>query len=220
MVIGRSGRCAVKLSSATVSFEHAVVARGNGDEYFLENLSANGTFLNNERVNGKMRLKLRDQIRMGDTVARVEQLPAAAGAGSSRRWLLILVVLMLVGMVAVVIWDPMSGGNNVNWTPVYADLFNFAQGEARGGRLPAEFPGMLQEAWRLEQAGDRPAAVKDWLRLHVMLSDTDGQTGIQELSLKNPSALARLAGRAKSGLDDDEMRAALLQFVVRMERGK
>ena len=79
--IGRSARCAVRLTSPSVSFEHAVILR-SGDDFFLENLSANGTFLNNQRLTAKTRLRAKDQIRIGDdTVARVESVPSAAGGG-------------------------------------------------------------------------------------------------------------------------------------------
>src|ERR1043165_6273930 len=79
--IGRSQRCAIRLSSPAISFEHALITR-KGDEFFIENLSANGTLLNNQRLasnaqEGRTRLRQKDPLQLGlDPVLRVESLPA------------------------------------------------------------------------------------------------------------------------------------------------
>src|SRR5689334_4238778 len=85
--LGRSQRCTVKLTSPSISYEHAVITR-EADDYFIENLSAHGTFVNGDRITTKTRIRLRDQIRLGSEVsARITSLPAAAGGGPARRWL-------------------------------------------------------------------------------------------------------------------------------------
>src|ERR1051325_11585441 len=77
-LLGRSPRCNIRLSSPAISFEHALISR-TGDEFFIENLSAAGTFLNNQRLAARPRLRAKDQIRLGpDTILRVESLPAGS----------------------------------------------------------------------------------------------------------------------------------------------
>lgn len=214
-VIGRAPRCAIRLTSPGISYEHAVITR-IGDEVFIENLSANGTQIQDERVSGKTRLRLRDQIRFApDTVARVETLPAAAGRGSARRWLLAAVVLMLVATLLVVVWDPF---NTSPTTPdlarVYGRLAEYTQREVSAHRLPPETQDCLRDAWRFEAAGDRAGAGRMWLRLQVILSSTQ----VQSLSDRNPRALTDML-RAKPGApapDNSILGAALLQFAARM----
>src|SRR5947209_18578138 len=77
--VGRGRSAGLKLSPEDVSWEHAVVTR-DGDEYYVENLSAQGTWVGDARVNGRVRLKPRDRIRLSEeTILRVE--PAAGGGG-------------------------------------------------------------------------------------------------------------------------------------------
>jgi hypothetical protein len=216
-VVGRSPRSAVRLTSPSVSYEHAVVLRGVGGEYYLENLSANGTYLNNERLAGRARLKTKDQFRVGDeTVARVESLPAAAGGGGgSRRLLLGLLVALLVVGLAVVIIDPFSGGGRQNWRLAYGRLDDWARGEVENRRLPADTARLLEEAWRLESAGDREAAAKAWLRLRVLLASSEETRGYQG----QPQALTRLMQeQAPAAATEDDMAAALVEFVARMAK--
>jgi hypothetical protein len=218
-IMGRSGRCEVQLSDAEVSFEHAVIGRERGD-FYLENLSANGTWVNGEKISGRARLRTKDQIRIGQTVLRVEKLPAAAKARGARPWVVVLFVGMMAALLAVVIWDPLSEGAGGDAAPAYAALQRFVQEQVHQQRLPAEVPGLLADAWRHEVAGDRAEAARAWLRLHVELNETEGTTGIQELSAEHHAALAKLSkgGEAAAGMKEEQMTAALLQFVTQMER--
>lgn len=68
MVLGRHPNCDIVLEVGAVSREHAQLIR-SGDNYFLEDLkSRNGTFLNNEAVDGRRKLHEKDQIRICDLV--------------------------------------------------------------------------------------------------------------------------------------------------------
>src|SRR4051812_9223772 len=83
--VGRSQRCSVRLSSPSISYEHAVITR-DADDYFIENLSANGTYINNERITARTRLRSKDRIRLSPEVsARVASLPTTAKNSSMRR---------------------------------------------------------------------------------------------------------------------------------------
>jgi hypothetical protein len=218
--LGRSQRCVVRLGSASVSYEHAVITR-EGNDYYIENLSANGTTVNGERIGAKTRLRLRDQIRLGpDVTVRVEALPASGTGGSPRKGLVILVALMLVAGVVLIALDPFSGEGGTNWPRAYGELQTFVQNNA-GSEVPAETDRMLREAWRLEVARDRAAASQAWVRLHVLLSGSEGQFKLEHAAGRQPRALGRLLD-AKPGaaFDADFYKAALLQFVVQMERRK
>jgi hypothetical protein len=190
--LGRSQRCLVRLSSPSISFEHVLITR-LGDDFFVENLSANGTVLNNERLLSKTRLRARDQIRLGtETVARVESLPAAAAAGTSRRLLLAGLAGVLI-LVAAIVLSQESGGTS-DLPARYRTVQAYVQEQVASGGMPQDVPPLLSEAWRLEMAGNRAEASKAWLKLHVRLDAWD-QT-----------------------LPPDDKRAALIQFVKEMER--
>jgi 3-deoxy-7-phosphoheptulonate synthase len=68
-VIGRErGSCDVLLVETSMSRRHAKIFCEGGD-YFIEDLgSANGTFLNGARIEGKYRLTTGDRLRLGNTV--------------------------------------------------------------------------------------------------------------------------------------------------------
>jgi pSer/pThr/pTyr-binding forkhead associated (FHA) protein len=192
--LGRSQRCAVRLGSPSVSFEHAVITRA-GDEFYVENLSANGTVLNNERLLSRTRLRVKDQIRLGsETVARVESLPLAAAAGSGRRILLAGLVGLLILAAALVVSRESSQSTDVSAR--YRAMQEYVQEQAAAGGLPTDVPALLAEAWRKETTGTRAEATQAWLTLELRLDAWD-----------------------RTQPPDDE-RAALMRFVKEMERGR
>ncbi len=68
MTLGRHPNCSIVLEVGAVSREHAKVIKVD-DNYFLEDLkSRNGTFLNNEQLEGRRKLNERDQVRICDVV--------------------------------------------------------------------------------------------------------------------------------------------------------
>jgi hypothetical protein len=219
-VIGRSPRSAVRLSAPTVSYEHAVISQGT-DGFFIENLSANGTYLNNERVSGRSKLRARDQLRLGDeTVVRVESVPAAAGGGSSRVLLLGLLVAMLLAGLIVVVLDPFSGTAVRNWSGAEARLQEWTASKVAAGELPRNTASLLAEAWRLERAGDRAAASKAWVRLRVYLASSPAGARYQEFAQQDRNALNSLLENKPGAASqpDEGMGAALVQFIAQMER--
>jgi pSer/pThr/pTyr-binding forkhead associated (FHA) protein len=217
--VGRSQRCAVRLSGTSASFEHALITRA-GDDFFIENLSANGTVLNNERLGVKTRLRVRDQIRIGgDTVIRVESLPTSAATGSSRRLLLAAVVGMAILAVTFLLSDPFSSGGKGDWAAVYRAMQGYAQEQVATNHMPPDVPSLMSEAWRLETGGDRATAKKSWMRVHVQLNEWDRQQGWEAKTTSVQGLQALLTGKTKT-LEPEEMRVALKQFVTQMERRK
>jgi pSer/pThr/pTyr-binding forkhead associated (FHA) protein len=222
-ILGRGPRSHIRLGSPSVSYEHAVVVR-NGNEFFLENLSASGTFVNDEKISGRVKLRVRDTFRLGqETIARVESLPQAGGELGRRRLLIVAVVAMLVLLVVVLFVDPFSPArSNINWQPVYVKLDEFVRQETTAGKLPTEVLEHLEKAWRLREAGDALNANKEWIRLRVLLAGMEDKIGYQADADMYRRALANLLSPPKDAAapDQDQMAAALVQFVARMARGK
>ena len=79
-LIGRRPDCPIPISQPTVSGRHAII-QGEGGEFVLEDIgSRNGTFVNEQRIQGRVKLNHNDAIRFGDAVARFLD-PAARGGG-------------------------------------------------------------------------------------------------------------------------------------------
>ena len=220
--LGRSQRCLVRLGSPSVSFEHALITRV-GDDFFVENLSANGSQLNNERLLAKTRLRAKDQIRLGpDTVTRVESLPAAAAAGSHRRLLLAGFVALLVVGLAIVVLDPFSSNSSTSWLGVYRLMQQWSLDQVARNGMPQDLPALLADAWRLESVGDRSAANPAWMKVQVKLDDWDRKVEAAERQqgLPEPSPSTRGLEQLKSGqktaLPDSDMRVAFKHFVKKM----
>jgi hypothetical protein len=73
LTIGRSGSSGLPIGDPFVSHMHARIMR-RGPFLFVEDLgSTNGTFLNDRRIDGDAQLKMRDQLRIGETVLRYEE---------------------------------------------------------------------------------------------------------------------------------------------------
>jgi hypothetical protein len=215
--VGRSQRCVVRLTSPSASFEHALITRA-GDDFFIENLSANGTILNNERLGTKTRLRAKDQIRIGaDTLIRIESLPVSAAAGSGRRLLLAAFAGAAILALAWVIGTSDAGGGGGDWAAAYRAMQSYAQEQVTTNQMPQDVPGLLSEAWRLESGGDRANAKKSWMRVHVQLNEWDRQQGWEAKTSSAQGLESLLNGKVRT-LAPEDMRVALKQFVIRMER--
>lgn len=215
-IVGRGMKAQIRLAAGTISAEHAVITL-NGDEAHIENLSANGTFVNGNKIAGKVRLRPRDQVRLApEAIFRFE---AAAGAGAgllARKPLLITVFVLAILGVAFLIVDPFSAPTRgENWPGAYESLAGWIQQETAAQRLPRRAHDLFLEAWRLDQAQDFLHSKDTWLRLQLVLDSADDQEHFAEASLKNPKALTYLVVGPPAGhsLQEDERAAALVQFV-------
>ncbi len=69
-LIGRLAESPIPINHPTASGKHAVI-HAEGSEFLLEDIgSRNGTFVNQQRVNGRVKLRHNDVIRFGDAQAR------------------------------------------------------------------------------------------------------------------------------------------------------
>lgn len=73
ITIGRSEAAGLSIADQFVSHMHARILR-RGPYHFVEDLgSTNGTFLNDRRVERDAQLKVRDSLRIGQTILRYEE---------------------------------------------------------------------------------------------------------------------------------------------------
>ena len=71
-IIGRHPECEVVLDNAAISRQHAQILESHGS-YFLEDMrSRNGTYLNDELIEGRQELKDGDLIRICDATMRID----------------------------------------------------------------------------------------------------------------------------------------------------
>ena len=71
LTIGRKDDNSIVISDQHVSGNHAKIVVRN-DSLFIEDLnSTNGTFFNGNKVNGKIKLSNRDEIKIGSTVFKI-----------------------------------------------------------------------------------------------------------------------------------------------------
>lgn len=71
ITLGRKEDNSIVLNDQFVSSHHAKLFVRN-DEFYLEDLgSTNGTFVNDTKIQGKVRLKVDDEVRLGSTVFKV-----------------------------------------------------------------------------------------------------------------------------------------------------
>lgn len=84
-VMGRHPNCHVVLENGAVSRHHAQILESHGS-YFLEDLrSRNGTYLNDEAVDGRTELSDGDEVRVCDIVLRFEMHGSSTVATPPRR---------------------------------------------------------------------------------------------------------------------------------------
>jgi hypothetical protein len=84
-IIGRDPAADVSLVSQAVSRRHVQISYLNGT-YFVEDLgSRNGTYLNDQRITGRVALTERDHLRVGDYVLALQPASPAASATALNR---------------------------------------------------------------------------------------------------------------------------------------
>jgi serine phosphatase RsbU (regulator of sigma subunit) len=80
-LIGRQPTCAISIGQPSVSGRHAQI-HPTADGFELEDVgSRNGTFVNHQRLTGRVRLQHGDEIRFGDAQARFVDPPQPAVSG-------------------------------------------------------------------------------------------------------------------------------------------
>lgn len=219
-LIGRSPKAALRLKSQDISWEHCTITR-SGDDYVAENLSALGTYLDDAKLTGPVKLRPRDQLRLSkETVLRFEAVGNDAGLLAGRRGILVTLIVVLLAVLSLIVWDVLTPPKLADdWTGAYNSLEPWVTQETRARHLPADTAVLFRDAWRLEQAEDYEKSAAMWLRLQMALDSVEGSRALQKVSADNPSALQHLLTPARNIAQrqalDEEMPAAFTQFVKR-----
>lgn len=222
-LIGRSGKAGLRLTPQDISWEHVTITR-NGSDYVVENLSALGTYLDDAKITGPVKLRPRDQLRLSkETVLRFETVGTDTGLLTSRRSLIVLLIVMLVAIAGYVLWDLTSPPKATDdWGSAYTLLEPWVARESQAGRIPADSAKLFRDAWRLEQAGDFERSAPLWLRLQMALDSVEEKQGLQAAAEQHPSALQQILTPIPAPvpgstvqLSDQETSAAVSQFVKR-----
>lgn len=64
--VGKSNSCRIVINDTSVSDEHALLFFGNGKIILQDELSTNGTFVNDKRIDERVQLKDGDKIKFGN----------------------------------------------------------------------------------------------------------------------------------------------------------
>jgi pSer/pThr/pTyr-binding forkhead associated (FHA) protein len=83
--IGRAARCDIRLGHASVSASHATLTHRRGTWVVLDRGSANGTYVNSQRVSGERILPDNCALRVGDVTVRFRVASGAPGSSTDTR---------------------------------------------------------------------------------------------------------------------------------------
>ena len=218
-IVGKSSRAALKLSSPEVSVEHVVVT-STGEDFFVENLSAKGTFLNETKITGKHRLRIRDQIRVStDTVLRLESEAGDSFFARHRSIVIALIAVLITIVIAIIVADPFASPPPVeNWNHAYTVLDGFIQRQIAAKKYPRTLDNLFQEAWRHQLAKDNAISRELWFKIHLQLSTIEPPDHLADSRANQRALLVVLRAKPTDPDPDDETLApALARFVTRFE---
>jgi len=219
-IIGRSSKAQLRLSNQAISWEHALITR-TGEEYFVENLSALGTSLNDTKLTAKTKLRLRDQIKLtDDTIVRVDPADGSCASLLSNPKFLAAALALVVIVGALVLWfNPLADQEAPpDWAHAYIVISAYVQDQTDARQFPAETPMLLRDAWRLDSVGDYKSAQPVWLRLAILLDNQkELYPALKAAEAAKPDALNHLliAKPNAPAPSDEEIAAATFQFTAR-----
>ncbi len=229
-IIGRSEKAHVKVASPGVSWEHAVITR-TGDDYFIENLSAHGTFVNDARITSRVRLRPRDQIRLdAATLLRFESPAGSAGLLGSTRFLWSAAVVMAVIILATIVFHPFrsSADTAQDWPHTFVTLCGWVDKRVDDRTFPPIASSVFRNGWRLDQINDYADAKVEWLRMEMILTQADGKlhaaeraaadTNQHDSDPRHATYLDRMLSGHGDDLSPEEVAAAAVQFVQRRQK--
>jgi hypothetical protein len=218
-VIGRGPKSGLKLTAPSVSYEHAVISR-SAEDYFIENLSAHGTWVNDVKVSGRVRLRPRDQVRLADdAVLRFEPEGMPQGLLARRNLLIVAVIILGISGAIIAVFNPFAPPPEgpPDWIRTQKTIAEWVDKEVQAKRLPPKAQNLFDTAWRLHIAGNDRDAGTQWMNLQLLLNslentehfgDYDGQyhAALRELCIAKP-------GSAQADPGYEQTAAATIQFV-------
>ncbi len=98
VTIGRSSKCDVVIQDAYVGRTHMQIVWDNdGSIYAVDMNSTNGTYVNGQRIYGKVRLQKNDTIRIGNTTLPWQNyIPQTTSTGHRNNSMLYIVIIILL----------------------------------------------------------------------------------------------------------------------------
>jgi pSer/pThr/pTyr-binding forkhead associated (FHA) protein len=224
-VVGKGTRAALRLSSPSVSVEHLVITQ-HDENMFVENLSARGTLVNDTKISGKVKVRLRDKIRVSeDTVLRIETEGGDSLLTQHRKLAIVLAILFAIASIVFVIADPFTKAPPpADWDRTQAALGEFISREESLKRYPPKTRDWWDAAWRHDNAGDYRNAVRAWqeLQTRLQLWENAENRAYTDRNLGSLNRLLRSSdpeGILEDGKDPELGRVAVAQFVnVRYKR--
>jgi len=230
-IIGRGAKAQAKLASPDVSWEHALVTRV-GEEWMIENLSAHGTLVNDGKISGRVRLRARDRIRVGDdTVLRFETTEGPQASLLANPWVMRgtigAVALLVLAVVASMVFS--KPAQTMDWPGAHAYLLKWVNAEVEAKRMPPEVAFYFISARRKEvsatsepEVTDRTtqlfkSAALDYQKVQLYIDAMEEQYHCMALAADKPRALWDTLLLLKPGEtpspNADQTAAAFEQFV-------
>ncbi len=195
----------------------------NADDYYLENLSAHGTWVNDTKVSGRVKLRATDTIKLSDeALVRFEPAGMPQGLLARRNLLIMAILLLLLIAGSLAIFNPFAPPpvkSHIDKT--YDILSGWLDDNVKDQSqpMPSEAQRLFNTGWRLYKAEDYADSRDVWLKLQILLEAQDSKYQFREFSAEYPKALDKLntAPEGSNDLkpDDDEARAAFVEFVQR-----
>ena len=212
-VVGKGARAALRLSGSTVSVEHFVITQKE-ENLFVENLSARGTQVNDTRISGKVKVRLRDKIRVSDdTVLRLETEGGDSIITQYRTFFIALVVIFAIGAIALFFIDPFNKPPPPqDWERAQQALAEFISNHHE--IYPAKTRDYFNTAWRHDVAGDYKNSLLAWQQLQSILQNCETperRADTEENRTKLDQVLRHV--RPEDELDPELARIAVAQFV-------
>jgi pSer/pThr/pTyr-binding forkhead associated (FHA) protein len=81
-LVGRQKGCDIRIPSNEISRRHCILSAEHGTVVVEDLNSANGTYLNGERISGRQKLKAGDRLRIGTLTFRIDVVPDAGASVS------------------------------------------------------------------------------------------------------------------------------------------
>lgn len=217
-ILGKGARAAVKLASPTISVEHAVITR-QGDDVAIENLSSQGTFVNETKISGKTRLRLRDHIRVGeDTVLRLETEGGDSLFTRYRAVFIAALAVLVLALLAVMAINPFKKPPRPQrWEQTYRVLHGYLERQVAARRYPPQAESLFREAWRNLVAGNYKASNDLWLKMQVLLDTLEPDKQTDPRQFKQLYELLASSREEAERIDDDVAAVCLVQFVRRQK---
>jgi hypothetical protein len=216
LLLGRSPKSRIQFSSAAISWEHAVVC-SNETGLTIENLSASGTWVNEQRITVRVPLQAKDKIKLApDVILQVEL------AERKKTWIpmaLLVASIIAIGLGVVFFTAPDElPPQPAQWPLVYGELDQWLKRKVLDGQCPRQVATLFEDSWRFQRSTNYRSAAKTWGALNLAASsltlsqDSHAQLWTQLAFARGHALDALLIGNPSPNLSDEDAAAAIVQF--------